>query len=217
MQNPLVEELFDVVEPLGRLHSRRMFGGFGLYCDDVFFGLVAMDLLFFKVDDENRGDYLAHDARPFLPGVESPSEEARGKASYYEVPCEIQERRSEFLKWARAALAAAQRGRAKKTSVRKRAAKHKDPSVESIRRLRNLGPVSSAWLKSVGILTRGDLENAGAVVAYVRTVEAGLSPNLNFLYALEGALMDLEITRLPSELKASLRSRVESAVRRKKA
>jgi len=41
MDDPFVEEILERMAPLGALRARRMFGGVGLYCDDVFFGLVA--------------------------------------------------------------------------------------------------------------------------------------------------------------------------------
>ena len=34
---------------------RRMFGGAGVYCDGLMFGLVSDDTLYFRVDDGNRG------------------------------------------------------------------------------------------------------------------------------------------------------------------
>jgi DNA transformation protein len=48
-----------VVEQLGRvvpqIRSRAMFGGFGIYAGADFFALIANDVLYFKVDDSNRG------------------------------------------------------------------------------------------------------------------------------------------------------------------
>ena len=51
------EYLQYVLEQLGSLRgvvSRRMFGGAGLYQDEVFFGLLFRDTLYFKVNDTNR-------------------------------------------------------------------------------------------------------------------------------------------------------------------
>ena len=41
------------------LRARSMCSGIGLYAEEVFFGIVAADTLFFKVDDCNRRDYEA--------------------------------------------------------------------------------------------------------------------------------------------------------------
>jgi DNA transformation protein and related proteins len=51
--------VLDQLADLGRVTSRKMFGGIGLYCDDVFFGIVSRDALFLKVDDRTRADYEA--------------------------------------------------------------------------------------------------------------------------------------------------------------
>ena len=61
----------EVVERLGRvvpsLRARRMFGGVGLYSGDQFFGIVAFDRLWFKVDATNRGDYQTRGMGAFKP------------------------------------------------------------------------------------------------------------------------------------------------------
>ena len=61
------EFLAYVLEQLATIESlraRRMFSGAGLYSDDTFFGLVADDVLYFKVDDSNRRDYEARGMAP---------------------------------------------------------------------------------------------------------------------------------------------------------
>ncbi len=52
-----------VLEQLGRVtpnvRARNMFGGVGIYGNDLFFALIADDTLYFKVDDTNRPDFEA--------------------------------------------------------------------------------------------------------------------------------------------------------------
>ena len=43
-----------------------MFGGHGLYLDDLFFGLIAYDKLYLKTDEQNRGDYVKAKAEAVL-------------------------------------------------------------------------------------------------------------------------------------------------------
>lgn len=217
MDNSAIEEVFESLRDLGELRSRSMFGGHGLYCDDVFFGLWADELLYFKVDAENRPAYLELGAAPFLFGVETPTSKQLTESSYYEVPLEVQERPAEFLEWAQAALAAARRKQAKQKPRSKRSTKPRDPGLLPVRRLRNLGPTSSAWLQEAGIHTRADLEREGSLGAYARMLEAGVAPNLNLLYALEAALMEIHISHLPAVVKSSLRERSLVLARRKKA
>ena len=47
------------------VRAKRMFGGVGLYADDLFFALIDDDVLFLKADDETRGDFERRGLRPF--------------------------------------------------------------------------------------------------------------------------------------------------------
>jgi DNA transformation protein and related proteins len=88
---------------LAQVTSRRMFGGMGLYCDGVFFGLIDDDTLFFKVDDSNRGDYVARGMAAFRPFKDRPDQ----SMAYFEVPADALEDRDELALWARKSVAAA--------------------------------------------------------------------------------------------------------------
>ncbi len=76
-------------------------------------------------------------------------------------------------------------------------------------KLRNIGKVSEAWLNEVGIHTRADLEEAGAVESYQWVRALGHNATLNLVYAIQGAIMDLHWTDLPIELKEQLKREVE--------
>ncbi len=93
-----------------------MFGGAGVYLDDLMFGLIAGETLFFKVDDRNRADYEAEDSGPFI--YEPPS----GKTiamSYYELPERLYDETDELIAWARKALDAALAAKSAKPVSRK--------------------------------------------------------------------------------------------------
>lgn len=79
-----------------------MFGGVGLYHDDVFFGILARDTLYLKVDESNRADYEAAGMAPFKPYADR-----GGTMRYYAVPLEVLESALELAAWARKAVAAA--------------------------------------------------------------------------------------------------------------
>jgi len=85
------------------LASRRMFGGFGLYCGGIFFALIASDILYFKVGDSNRQDYAARGMRQFRPFADRP----QVSAGYYELPAEVLEDPEQCVAWARRSVAAA--------------------------------------------------------------------------------------------------------------
>lgn len=79
-----------------------MFGGIGLYADDVFFGILAADVLYFKVDDSSRATYEAAGSKPFRPYADRAM-----SMSYYAVPVEVLESAPTLVEWARRAVAAA--------------------------------------------------------------------------------------------------------------
>jgi DNA transformation protein len=106
----------DQLARVPQLRSKRMFGGIGLYSGDAFFGILAADELFFKVDDSNRSAYQAAGSEPFRPVANR-----RVSMSYWRVPLEVLEDRGELATWALAAIRAA--GNA--AAPRKRGAKRR--------------------------------------------------------------------------------------------
>ena len=95
--------VLDQLAALGGVSSRRMFGGVGLYCDEFFFGLIADDVLYLRVDDSNRADYTARGAQQFRPYADRP----HLSMSYYEAPVEVLEDAAELVIWARGSVAVA--------------------------------------------------------------------------------------------------------------
>ena len=81
-----------------------MFGGVGLYCRGLFFGIIARDTLYLKVDDENRPDYEAARMKSFKPYADRPA-----TMQYYAVPLDVLESPLDLARWARKAVAAAER------------------------------------------------------------------------------------------------------------
>lgn len=75
-----------------------------------------------------------------------------------------------------------------------------------IRDLRNLGPATERLLATVGITTPDDLHQAGAVDAYQRLVDTQ-PPRLTItmLWALAGALLDIDWRDLPDHARRQLR------------
>jgi DNA transformation protein len=96
--------VIDQLAGLPGLRPRAMFGGIGLYAADHFFGIVAADVLYFKVDDTNRSDYEARGARPFTPYDDRPM-----TMPYYAVPIEVLEDPETLRQWARRSIAIASR------------------------------------------------------------------------------------------------------------
>jgi DNA transformation protein and related proteins len=108
--------VLDQLHELGGVSSRRMFGGAGLYCDEFFFGLIADDTLYLRVDDSNRSDYTARGMAQFRPYPDRPVL----SMSYYEAPAEVLEDRRLLATWAARSVAVA-RSAAVRPARRKRA------------------------------------------------------------------------------------------------
>lgn len=86
------------LDGLGGVQSRKMFGDWGLYIDDVFFGIIADERLYFKTDAASRSQYVKAGMGPFSP---SPKQTL---VSYYEVPVDVIEDRDTLADWARQAV-----------------------------------------------------------------------------------------------------------------
>jgi DNA transformation protein len=105
------EFVLDQLAGLPGMRDRAMFGGVGLYADDLFFGILASDILYFKVDGSNRQDYELAGSRPFKPYADRAM-----TMPYYAVPVEILEDAPTLVRWAERAVDVA---KASKKSARK--------------------------------------------------------------------------------------------------
>ena len=99
-----------VLDSLGRvapsLRAKNMFGGVGLYAEDLFFALIAGDTLYFKVDETTREDFTALGRGPFRPFGEE------GEVmQYYELPAELLEEPDALREWIEKAVEVARRAR----------------------------------------------------------------------------------------------------------
>jgi DNA transformation protein len=111
---PYIEFLIEQFEVLGQIRARAMFGGYGLYCDEIFFALVANNEVFLKADGENRPDFEAHNLQAFRP-FEGPE-----VMQYYQAPAEMFEDPEALKKWAGGAISAGLRAQNKKKPKKKR-------------------------------------------------------------------------------------------------
>jgi DNA transformation protein len=119
MRSDLVDHCLELLSPLGAVRAQRMFGGHGLYCDDLFFALIAADRLYLKVDSQSQEAFAAAGCEPFVY-------QAAGRATtmgYWSVPVDAMESPAMMQPWARLALAAALRARAAKASAAPRKAR----------------------------------------------------------------------------------------------
>ena len=103
-----VAHCLELLSAAGPARSRRMFGGHGLYVDDLFVALVIGDRLYLKTDAANQPAFAAQGCEPFVY-------DSGGKPvtlGYWSVPPEAMESPALMLPWARRALQAALAARA---------------------------------------------------------------------------------------------------------
>jgi DNA transformation protein len=100
---------------LPAVRAKRMFGGVGLYSDELFFALIDDDALYLKVDDVTRPDFEQRGLRPFQPFGEGSA-----PMQYYQLPEDLLEDPEALRPWTEGAVAAAHRAKQKKSGGRKR-------------------------------------------------------------------------------------------------
>ena len=113
-----VDQILARLLPLGPVRGRRMFGGWGIFLDDVMFALIAGERLYLKVDAETEDRFAEAGAEPFT------YRRGDGKAivmSYHEAPAGTIDDTDALLPWARLALDAARHAqKTKRPRKRKR-------------------------------------------------------------------------------------------------
>ncbi len=95
-----MEYIVELLEPMGGITCKRLFGGNALCKDDIPFALAFADTVYFKVDDSNRKDYEDKGSHPF-------SYRKGGKeifVSNWEVPADIIEDQEQLILWAEKAF-----------------------------------------------------------------------------------------------------------------
>ena len=89
----------DQLAGVSELSYRAMFGGYGLYAGEKFFGIIHGGALYFKTNRATAADYLAAGMQPFRPNKDQTLQR------YYEVPVDVLEDRQALAEWAQRALA----------------------------------------------------------------------------------------------------------------
>jgi DNA transformation protein len=96
--------------PMGPVRAQAMFGGHGIFLDDLMFALTLDGELWLKADRLNRSLYVDAGSRPFVyKRMGKPVE-----LSFFRVPPAIWTEPHDRIAWAESAFAAAKRTKAKK-------------------------------------------------------------------------------------------------------
>ncbi len=102
----------ELLSPLGVARAKKMFGGRGIYVDDLFIALIAAEQLYLKVDDNTRTHFEAAGCLPFV----FETKDKPIQMNYYTPPEDAMESPAFMLPWARWAMEAALRARLSKSS-----------------------------------------------------------------------------------------------------
>ena len=100
-----IEYLHELLDPLGKISTKKMFGGHGVYYNGVIMGLVIDETLYLKVDEQSRDFFSKQGCEPFV----YQSKAKQVAMSYWTVPDEAMESSEQMQPWAKLAYAAALR------------------------------------------------------------------------------------------------------------
>lgn len=134
---PFVSHCVELLAPLGTVRVRRMFGGWGLYVDEVFMAIIAFERLYLKTHVNTQVRFEQAQCEPFVF-------EAQGKSmtmGYWTAPAEALDSPALMEPWACLALQAAlsARAAAPNRSVKPAAKpKKKPPAKAAAKKARSL-------------------------------------------------------------------------------
>jgi DNA transformation protein len=113
MSHALVDHCLELLAPLGAVRARRMFGGHGLYVDELFIAIIAFERLYLKTDAQSQPVFEAAGGEPFVYDAKTRAV----SLGYWTVPAEAMDSPALMQPWARQAIEAALRARAAKPSA----------------------------------------------------------------------------------------------------
>jgi DNA transformation protein len=109
-EKEFVSYVVELMQSVGSVHAKGMFGGHGIYLEGLMFGLVADSVLYLKADKETENEFKER-------GLEAFTYNKKGKEyrmSYYQAPEEALEDGEEMSFWVSKAYGAALRAASKK-------------------------------------------------------------------------------------------------------
>ena len=196
MDKPILKDSMRLFEPLGRIRSRSMFGGFGIFADDTMFALVVNDKLHIRADNALTEQFKQQGLEPYVY-------HKRGfpvVTKYFALSEEWYQNSVKTLQVGNDAFSQAKRE--KSTQAQSKPTRIKD--------LPNLRLATERMLKKAGIESVAGLEQAGSVEAY-QAIQASHDNNvsLELLWALEGAIRGTHWSVVPQSRRQELLLKLE--------
>lgn len=95
------------------VRAKAMFGGHGLYADDIFFAIIVDGVVYLKVDERNRNDFLEMGSTAFRPFDDE------REMNYHPIPEGIWTDERALAVWTARALAVAIDAKSRKKSPKR--------------------------------------------------------------------------------------------------
>ena len=90
-----VDYIIDLLSAYGTIRARRMFGGYGIYCNKIIFAIIINDELYFKAVGDLAKEYKNAGSFPFSYKLDNKTI----ALSYWQVPSEIIEEEDLLKTW----------------------------------------------------------------------------------------------------------------------
>ena len=109
-EKEFVTYVVELMQLIGPVSAKGMFGGHGIFLEGLMFGLVADSILYLKVDKETENEFKAKGLQAFTYNKKG----KEFKMSYYQVPEEALEDAEEMKYWTKKAYGVALKAASKK-------------------------------------------------------------------------------------------------------
>lgn len=195
MDKPILKNSMRLFESLGRVKSRSMFGGFGIFVDDTMFALVVQDKLHIRADDHCAEIYRSKGLEPYIY-------KKRGFpviTKYFALPEDYWDNPNDILQEAKQALLVAKKER--ESQAKAKPTRLKD--------LPNLRLATERMLRKAGIESVEMLHEKGALEAYKAIQDTHTTTvSIELLWALEGAIEGQHWSVIPQNHRDELMQRL---------
>ncbi|WGW01490.1 TfoX/Sxy family DNA transformation protein [Vibrio sp. YMD68] len=195
MDKPILKDSMRLFEQLGRVKSRSMFGGFGIFVEDTMFALVVNDKLHIRADSIAVKKFKQQGYMPYVY-------KKRGHpvvTKYYALPDDWMSDSAATLAEAKSSLEIAKKEKESQASAK----------PDRLKDLPNLRLATERMLKKAGIDSVATLEEQGSVAAYKAIQQSHPSDvGLELLWALEGAIKGTHWSVIPQERREELANRL---------
>lgn len=106
-----LDYISELLQPMGPVQTRRMFGGAGVFLDGMMLALIADDRIYFKRDAINLEQFEEAGLQPFMY---QPNDAEPKAMAYHEAPEGALDDQELILHWAQIGFEAALRAASKK-------------------------------------------------------------------------------------------------------